>query len=91
LGVGRWTNDSNPLKVIVTKPQRGGQGPTWAVEPYYDDDDDPNIKRPKSVFFPDMKDQDSHPYKETDINIVNKFYQKKKKTRNRNHQSDTSI
>jgi hypothetical protein len=27
-------------KVIVTKPQRGGQGPNWAVEPYYDDDDD---------------------------------------------------
>jgi hypothetical protein len=25
-------------KVIVTKPQRGGQGPNWAVEPYDDDD-----------------------------------------------------
>jgi len=27
-------------KVIVTKPQRGGQGPNWGVEPYDDDDDD---------------------------------------------------
>jgi hypothetical protein len=26
-------------KVIVTKPQWGGQGPNWAVEPYDDDDD----------------------------------------------------
>jgi hypothetical protein len=26
-----------------------------------------------------MKDQDSHPYKETDINIVNKFYQRRRK------------
>jgi hypothetical protein len=25
-------------KVIVTKHQRGGQGPIWAVEPYDDDD-----------------------------------------------------
>jgi hypothetical protein len=31
-------------KVIVTKPQRGGQGPTWAVEPYGDDDDDDDDK-----------------------------------------------
>jgi hypothetical protein len=28
----------HPYKsVIVTKPQRGGQGPNWAVEPYDDD------------------------------------------------------
>jgi hypothetical protein len=27
-------------KVIVKKPQRGGQDSTWAVEPYYDYDDD---------------------------------------------------
>jgi hypothetical protein len=27
-------------KVIVTNPQRGGQGPNLAVEPYDDDDDD---------------------------------------------------
>jgi hypothetical protein len=27
-------------KVIVTKPQRGGHGPVWAVEQYDDDDDD---------------------------------------------------
>jgi hypothetical protein len=27
-------------KVIVKKPQRGGQGPNWAVESYDDDDDD---------------------------------------------------
>jgi hypothetical protein len=26
-------------KVIVAKPQRGGQGPIWAVEAYDDDDD----------------------------------------------------
>jgi hypothetical protein len=31
-------------KVIVTKPQRGGQGPIWAVEPYDDDDDDDEAK-----------------------------------------------
>jgi hypothetical protein len=27
-------------KVIVEKPQRGGQGPIWAVETYDDDGDD---------------------------------------------------
>jgi hypothetical protein len=27
-------------KIIVTKPQREGQGPFWAVDPYDDDDDD---------------------------------------------------
>jgi hypothetical protein len=26
-------------KVIVTNPMRGGQGPTWAVQPYDDDDE----------------------------------------------------
>jgi hypothetical protein len=34
LGVGRWTKIQLRKKVTVTKPQRGGQGPIWAVEPY---------------------------------------------------------
>jgi hypothetical protein len=25
---------------LLRNPKRGGQGPTWAVEPYDDDDDD---------------------------------------------------
>jgi hypothetical protein len=39
LGAGLTIQPSK--KVIVKKPQkRGGQVPTWAVEPYDDDDDD---------------------------------------------------
>jgi hypothetical protein len=30
-------------KDTVTKPQRGGQGLIWAVEPYDDDDDDDDL------------------------------------------------
>jgi hypothetical protein len=30
-------------KVTITKPQRGGWGPIWAVEPYDDDDESMEI------------------------------------------------
>jgi hypothetical protein len=29
--------------VILTKPERGSQGPYWAVEPYDDDDENDNL------------------------------------------------
>jgi hypothetical protein len=35
LGAGRWTN--NPGNCYET-PSRGDQGPTWAVQPFDDDD-----------------------------------------------------
>jgi hypothetical protein len=36
LGVERWTVKS----LLLRNPKRGGQGPNWTAEPYYDDDDD---------------------------------------------------
>jgi hypothetical protein len=40
LGLGGGLTIQPCKKVIVTKPQkRGGQGPTWSVEPYDNDDD----------------------------------------------------
>jgi hypothetical protein len=39
LGVGRWTNNLAPQNgYCYETPKRGGQGPTWAVEPCDDDD-----------------------------------------------------
>jgi hypothetical protein len=39
-GLGAGLTIQPRKKVTVTKPQSGGQGPIWAVEPYDDDDDD---------------------------------------------------
>jgi hypothetical protein len=36
-GLGAGLTIQPRKKVIVKKPQRGGQGPNWAVEPYDDD------------------------------------------------------
>jgi hypothetical protein len=38
-GLGAGLTIQPCKKVIVKKPQIGGQGPNWAVEPYDDDDD----------------------------------------------------
>jgi hypothetical protein len=35
--------------LLLRNPDRGGQGPNWAVEPYDDDDDDTQIGRANSV------------------------------------------
>jgi hypothetical protein len=36
-----WFSRSSPVKgLLLRNPNRRGQGPYWAVEPYVDDDDD---------------------------------------------------